>query len=65
MAASEERGSPAAVPQTAVEEAETKTFKDLVRMDDSGFPFFLLPPGAGRVRLPSIPAAGVQKTAGA
>ncbi|KAB0403681.1 hypothetical protein E2I00_003993, partial [Balaenoptera physalus] len=29
MAASEECGSPAAVLQTAVEEAETKTFKDL------------------------------------
>lgn len=39
MAASEERDSPAEVPQMAVEEAETKTFKDLVSVDDAGFPF--------------------------
>lgn len=37
MAASEEHDSSAEAPQTAVEEEETKTFKDLVRMDDAGF----------------------------
>lgn len=42
MAAPEDAGSPAEAPQPAVEEEETKTFKDLVRVVLSG----LQAPGA-------------------
>ena len=44
MAASVEHDSPESMqaPQTAVEVEETKTFKDLVRVDDPSFPLFFL-----------------------
>lgn len=43
MAASVEHDSRESMdaPQTAVEVEETKTFKDLVRVDDASFPLFL------------------------
>ena len=40
MAAPEEHDSPTEVPQPAVQEEETKTFKDLVSVDDSGFSLY-------------------------
>lgn len=41
MAAPEKRDSPTEASQPVMEEEETKTFKDLVRMDDAGF-FYVL-----------------------
>jgi hypothetical protein len=42
MAADEEPDSPSGALQTAAEEEETKTFKDLVRMGDAGIYFVML-----------------------
>lgn len=63
MAAPDEHDSATEAPQTAVQEEETKTFKDLVSVDDAGFSLYCWRQ-AHRVRLPYILAGGVQKQLG-
>lgn len=62
MEAPEEHDSPTEAPQPAVEEEETRTFKDLVRVDDCGFS--APAPGAGREQLPPVPAGAAPSRRG-
>lgn len=63
MAAPEEHDSATEAPQPAVQEEETKTFKDLVSVDDASSSLYCWRQ-AHRVRLPYILAGGVQKQLG-